>query len=298
MLIPHIEGDARLIRHKHPDKVNGHFKVHPTHVILVGNGAVDGGTGPLLKALEDATKKKVSDIAAASIAAVLAQGYKRRKYFALKDISEILANVESIDEYLADYYSFKSSLSQHYSQSHKGGELKLRRSAALDSIIDCVPSNNIGVVTTNWDPCLWEESGYDNVIQLHGLAGEPDSIILPGEFASDEDQIAEILDEQGYIIKDDNIRLQVQRMFRGEYRRPLPAALQAAESWLEGASTIVVWGLALHPYDSEICQLAWDVAGNFKDEKQLIVINPSERDREVCKFLFSSPKVQVAEFVS
>lgn len=295
MLIPHIEGDSILIRHRHDDRVNGHLKIRPTHVILAGNGAIEGGTAPLVQAIAEITGRLVADRAAASVAAVLAQEYKGRKYFALKDLSEILDNVGSLDAYLADYYSFKSSLANHYMSAFEGGSLKLRESIALEEVVTTVSPSDVGVITINWDPCFWEAARFENVIQLHGLAHNPVSIVLPGEYASDE-EVAEVLHNLGFSIQDDSIREQVQRMFRGDFRRPLTASLQTAGMWLDGASTIAVWGLGFHAYDSEVCQLAWYVGRESRERKQIVVINPSETDREICKFLFSSPQFQFAEF--
>lgn len=295
MLIPHIEGDAALIRHARDDKKNGHLGVSPTHVVLAGNGVTVGGTAPLLRAIMEVTGRAVAERAAASVCAVLAQGYKDRKHFALKDLMEVIDNVGSLDEYLADYYALKASLSRHYSEGYGSGELRLRTSKTVDSAIDSVPSNEIGLITTNWDVCLWESAKFENVIQLHGLAGQPESIVLPGEFSSDE-ELAEVLDNHGFKIEDDKIRTQVQRMFRGDFRRPLAAALQTAGFWLDRADTIIVWGLAFHPYDSEVCKLAWDVSQSSNASKRIIVVNPSETAREVCRFLFSSEKLKCSEF--
>lgn len=295
MLIPNIEGDAALIRHGQNDKKNGHLRVAPTHVIFAGNGATIGGTAPLLRAIAEVTGRAVAECAAASVCAVLAQSYKGRKHFALKDLMEVIDNVGSLDAYLADYYSFKAALSRHYSDGFIGGELQVRSSATVESIIASVPSSEIGLITTNWDSCFWETSKFENIIQLHGIAGQPESIVLPGEFSSDE-ELAEILDNHGLKIEDDEIRIQVQRMFRSDYRRPLAAALQTAGFWLDRAHTIIAWGLAFHSYDSEVCKLAWDVSQESTESKHIIVINPSERDREVCRFLFSSQKFTFSEY--
>lgn len=295
MLIPHIEGDAALIRHKHSDKINGHFRVRPTHVIVAGNGATVNGTTPLLRAIKEVTGREVAPRAAASVCAVLAQNYKSKKQFALKDLIEVIDNVGSLDEYLSDYYAFKSSLSSHYSEGCRNGELSLRSSASMESALTSVSPEKIGLITTNWDTCLWESSRFENVIQLHGIAGQPESIVLPGEFASDE-ELAEVLDNHGFAIEDDGVRSQVQRMFRGDFRRPLTAALDTASRWLCDAHTIIVWGHAFHPYDSEVCSLAWEVSQALDESKDLIVINPSEQDREVCRFLFSSVKIAYKEF--
>jgi hypothetical protein len=105
MLFPHIEGDGALIRHRLNDKTNGHLAIRPTHVVLAGNGAIVGGTEPLLRAIKDATGKQVTAKAAASACAVLAQSYKTLKLFALRDLGEIIDNVGSLDKYLADYYA-------------------------------------------------------------------------------------------------------------------------------------------------------------------------------------------------
>jgi hypothetical protein len=118
MLLPHIEGDAALIRHYTDDKINGHLHISPTHVILAGNGAIVGGTRPLLRAIKDVTARVVDERAAASVCAVLAQTYKDLKHFALKDLTEVIDNVGSLSTYLADYYSFKASLANHYIKAY------------------------------------------------------------------------------------------------------------------------------------------------------------------------------------
>jgi hypothetical protein len=227
----------------------------------------------------------VDESAAASVCAVLAQTYKDLKNFALKDLVEVIDNVGSLDKYLAEYYAFKASLSDHYVRAHGNGELGLRSSDALDAAITSVSPSDIGVITTNLDACFWQSDRFRNVVQLHGLAGEPESIVLPGEFTSDE-ELAEILDNQGLVIEDDNVRTQVQRMFRGNFRRPLTAALHTADSWLAHAQTIIVWGLALHPYDAEVCKLLWHFRTSSNHLKHVIAINPSEPDRCMCRNLF------------
>lgn len=295
MLLPHIEGDAALIRHQQPDKVNGHLKMRPKHVILAGNGAIEGGTKPLMRAIMDTTSKQISEHAAASVAAVLAQEFKDRKYFALKDLSEILANMDTLDDYFADYYSFKANISKRYSEAFKAGEIRLRASPAFEDHFASISPSETGLVTVNWDHCFWEDSRFENVIQLHGLASDPESIVLPGEFA-DDDALVEILESLGFSIEDETIRKQALRMFRGDFRRPLTAALQTAGAWLGKAETICVWGLALHAYDSEVCQAAWRTGRNAERGKKITIINPSEGDRAMCKFLFSAPQHELVEF--
>jgi hypothetical protein len=248
-----------------------------------------------LRAIEDVTKRKVDELAAASVCAVLAQTYKDLKHFALTDLIEVIDNVGSLDQYLADYYAFKASLSDHYVRAYQNGELGLRSSDALDAALASVAHADIGVITTNWDPCFWKSERFPNVVQLHGLAGEAESIVLPGEFTSDE-ALAEILDNHGFVIEDDNVRTQVHRMFRGDFRRPLTAALDTAEFWLARAQTIVVWGLALHPYDAEVCRLLWRFRTSGKHPIHVIAINPSETDRSMCRFLFPPQHFTFSEF--
>lgn len=295
MLIPHIEGDAALIRHHHHDKVNGHLVVHPTHVLFVGNGAIEGGSVPLVDAIADATGKRVSERAVASIAAVIAQDFKARKYFALQDILEIIDNVGSLDNYLSDYYSFKSALVTYYARASESSAVRLRTSDVVERFVSEASRDSVGVITTNWDTCIWNSAKFANVIQLHGVTESPDSIVLPGEYASDE-EVAEVLESLGFSIHDKNVREQVQRMFRGDYRRPLSASLQTADMWLSDAQTIVIWGLGFHAYDSEVCQLAWNIGKRSTERKHIVVVNPSETDRDICKFLFSSPNFHFSEF--
>lgn len=302
MMFPHIEGDAALIRHSLPDKVNGHLALRPSLVILAGNGAVEGGSLPLIKALLDSTGRSVSENASASVAAVLAQTFRGRKNFALKDLSEIFANVGSLDLYLEEYYKFKSDIAENFRQSFEFGKISLRASMPVSEQLATFSRNDVGVITSNWDQCIWESSNFDNVIQLHGIAKYPESIVLPGEYASDED-LAEILENHGLTIEDDEYRRQVLRMFRGDFMRPVNAALQTSSIWLANAKTVVVWGLGFHAYDSEICQLAWDAfnpsnvfCANRSMHRNVIIVNPSEQHREMCKHLFGCANISYAEF--
>ena len=297
MLIPHIEGDAALIRHQQRDKVNGHLEFQPKHVIFAGNGAIEGGTTPLVRALATSTGKQILEHAAASVAAVLGQEFRGRKYFALKDLSEILANMDSLDEYFADYYSFKASLAGTYADAYATGELKLRANRHLDDLLEKTSPADIGVITVNWDRCIWEQARFHNVIQLHGISSHPESIVLPGEYA-DDDALTEILENHGFSIQDESVRNQVLRMFRGDFRRPLTAALQTAGFWLNDAETICIFGLAFHAYDAEICQLAWNTGKSAKNAKTITVINPSETDRAMCKFLFGAPQHEFVELAT
>lgn len=301
-MLPHIEGDAALIRHSLPDKVNGHLGLRPSLVILAGNGAIEGGSFPLIKALLDSTGRSVSEIASASVAAVLAQSFRGRKNFALKDLSEIFANVGSLDLYLEEYYKFKMAIAENFRQSFELGNICLRTSMPVSEQLTNYSRNDVGVITPNWDQCIWESSNFDNVIQLHGIAQYPESIVLPGEYASDEDW-AEILENHGLQIEDDEYRRQVLRMFRGDFMRPVSAALQTSRMWLSNAKTVVVWGLGFHAYDSEICELAWDAfnpsnvyCANRSIHRNVIIVNPSDQHREMCKHLFGGENISYAEF--
>lgn len=276
------------------DKINGHLTLRPKHLIFVGNGAIEGGSLPLMRAIADTTGKQVPESAAASVAAVLAQEFKNKKYFALKDLMEILDNVGSLDKYFADYYSFKVNLSKHYLDSFKSGTVKRRAATVIHDLLASATPSDIGLITTNWDHCFWDAQHFENVIQLHGLSSHPDSIVLPGEF-SDDEALTEILDSLGFSIKDEATRNQVFKIFRGNFRRPLAAALQTAGFWLAGAETIHVWGLAFHAYDSEVCQLAWATGRESRGKKIITIINPSDADRAMCKFLFSAPQHEFSE---
>ena len=169
MLIPHIEGDALLIKHSREDKVNGHLNMAPKIVMLAGNGAIEGGTAPLVQAIFNSTGRKVTEQTAASVSAVLAQKFKAKKYFALKDISEILANMESLDSYLIDYYLFKAEIAKSFHQAKLGGNIHLRESLAVQEIIAEVEISELGVITTNWDTCIWESDIFSNVIHIRVL---------------------------------------------------------------------------------------------------------------------------------
>ncbi len=286
MMIPHIEGDALLIKQHTDDKVNGHLKIKPKTVIFAGNGCVEGGDLPLCTVLSEEYGRKITTDLSASMCAILAQEFKEKKLFTLKDISEIIANVGSIDDYMGSYYEFRSKLANAYREACEKDQIKLRNSEVLEAVLSGQDPRDVGVITTNWDRCFWADQRFPNVIQLHGICDQLDSIVLPSEFATDEN-LAEVLDSLGFKIEDNKIRQQVYRLFRGDFWRPLNAALQTAEFWLSTADRIVVWGLALHPYDSEVCtalnRLTTFCSGTR--QKEIIVINPSPEAVALAKIL-------------
>ncbi len=275
MLIPHIEGDDLLI--KHCKGINQHLSLKPKTVIFAGNGCVAGGNDPLCESLKEQFKIDVEPSIAASMCSIVAQRFKGKKLFALKDLVEIIENAGSIDSYMSDYYDFKNSLCQKFNDSFDNKKISLRDSDIISQIIGGTNKEELGVVTTNWDKTFWASSNFLNVVQLHGLSDQRESIVLPSEFATDED-LMEILDNYGNALGNEVVRLQVLRMFRDQYRRPLQVALHTAEFWMNSAQTIVIWGLALHPYDSEVRSLL-NAVGKYasKDiKKRIIVVNPDK----------------------
>lgn len=285
MLIPHIEGDSLLIKHSLDDKINGHFGVQPKLVILAGNGCIEGGVLPLCKVLSEKYGKTIEPPVAASLCSILAHQFKSRKLFVLKDILEILDNVGSIDAYLDDYYSFKKNLCTEFRNFSKASTL--RSSPKISELLSQFDSKEVGIITTNWDSTFWRDSTFPNVVQLHGVCDMEESIILPSEFAGDE-ELAEVLDNLGYEIADENIANQVMRMFRGDFRRPVSAALHASSSWLRHAEIIVIWGLALHPYDAEVCDLIQGISPDENFVKKILVINPDKNAFDIAKTLLNS----------
>jgi hypothetical protein len=187
---------------------------------------------------------------------------------------------------LSDYYSFKASLTNLFRKSCLQNEIRLRKSESLEKILAGLMPEEVGVITTNWDTSFWNNEKFPNVIQLHGVCDQPESVVLPSEFVSDE-TLAEVLDNMGFTIADEKIRTQVQKMFRGNYARPLQAALQTAGFWLSSAHKIVLWGLALHPYDAEVCLVLSRLKNQLAETKEVIVINPDKNVGALAEHLLS-----------
>ena len=71
----------------------------------------------------------------------------------------------------------------------------------------------------------------------------------------------------------------------------LQKAHRLAVTWLKNAQEIMVWGLALHPYDAELLTVIQGTQGPEKTHRltQVTIINPNESDRDRAGLFLGAP---------
>ena len=170
------------------------------------------------------------------------------------------------------------------------------------SLRDCAPINaflenseHVGVITTNWDSLIWSEGRFKNVIQLHGISSNPDSLIFPSELGTDDD-IFELVANLALEGKNETLKSALSKIaghFRGKDAYFLKECHKLAVSWLHGAKEIVIWGLALHPYDAELLTVIQSVQAPGRDHpiERVTIINPDVSDRERAGLFLGAPRL-------
>jgi hypothetical protein len=264
-----LVGDQELFR--------GSFSKKFDRVIIVGNGAVENGWEPLTRAL------KVSgspEFLAAKLAADAAHFRSAR--------ARLMSNLGSVQNHnnkdkikilagqIKDSYRQREVLAEAYCEAVEKKTIFLRE---CKPISDILYSPSTAVITTNWDELLWNDLRVENLIQLHGRASFPDSLILPSEMRMDDELYfpltcmngaAEVLKEVG-----------LENHFNSTDRSSLSNSELRAQFWIAHAKELFVWGLAAHPYDAELINII-SIFGNVAPKdwtEKLRIINPDEGAR-------------------
>lgn len=253
----------------------------PKRVLLVGNGAVEGGWS----ALERGTglPPSTNPDTAAALLARFAFRYRRVKNELL--IAFNTTGIIPYDRYqaarndLSTLHEFRVSVATAFNNAQCMKELRLRHCAPVERFLS--NPDETGIITTNWDGLLWLQPGLKNVIQLHGLASHPDSLIFPSELSTDE----HILELAKKVAKSEDTIAAVNWIeghYRGEFAATLKAAHELAIDWLAGAEEVMVWGLAVHPYDAELLSVlsSWARSREKRERSSVILVNPNRDHRD------------------
>lgn len=162
-----------------------------------------------------------------------------------------------------------------------GAPPKSKLRAELERYCPDIENDGVGVITINWDELLWQRGGL-NLIQLHGRATHPNSLILPMEQIQD----GSLCEDLQLIEKPKLDHAELDRAFRGECRAWLREAETLAFQWIEFARELVIYGVAMNPYDAELFQVLrrWNsmAAKGYKQtringRRNLTVINPNRQ---------------------
>jgi hypothetical protein len=259
-------------------------------VLIVGNGAVNGGWSPLAHALGCPT---VTD--GDTIAAFLA-GYS----FTYRDIkNRLLIGIgEEPTQAKATYDKFKEELymlamvreqvGNAFDSAFLRGKITLNECEPIKLLL--ANPIEIGVINTNWDRLLWSQP-IPNIIQLHGMSPFPQSLIFPSELGTDEhifDLARSAIDNQEAL----GVVAQMTGHYRGTMKSALRNAHGIAAQWLREATEIIVWGSALNAYDAELLTLLkeWSIEKPKHQEGCVTIINPNALHRERAAVILAAPE--------
>lgn len=223
--------------------------------VLVGNGAIAGGAECLSEVIRSLGGKDAEIHSGLEYAVALS--FYSANIRTLKNIvihsflrSEGEAgsfNFESNLKRFSDVNSIRTKIADAFVEANKS---RLTIRPEFDKYVPDLTSRDVGIVTINWDELLWRKPNL-NLVQLHGRASAADSLILPTEQIAD----AFIL-EALRLLRDSKINAKpLQELFRGHWQAELVEAEKSAFHWIASASELVIYGVAINPYDAELLQV-------------------------------------------
>lgn len=253
----------------------------PNRVILVGNGATANGWLPIRQALahlqprvypqwsrlspttQDAFLPYITTLQVFEYQAAV----KRITHYpSRRNVPPSVSVYRNIKRVTDTFFEFLEHLGQAYTQARSLNAISFQ--PEID-YIQRYFSSNAGIITLNWDELAWFLSNpngtpaFANIIQLHGRATYPESMVLPTELILTEGPV-----NLTNLIRSDKLRANATKAIQTRIshsfllqriaRRTsdIDAALRHAHftamDWLENASELVLWGIALNQYDSEL----------------------------------------------
>lgn len=165
------------------------------------------------------------------------------------------------------------------------------------------------VITSNWDTALWNDESILNLCHIHGRCDIAESLILPTETFSDSYCFLDDLNRMKEKIHDQKLV---------EFFKKRVAALEEAEKkawdWVFSSKldTIVLWGIHLHIYDSEIISKIMNLKRRTTDEmifqatsggsilspiKKVYVVNPDKKALKRAGGIFAENLFEEKEFI-
>lgn len=242
----------------------------PKRVILIGSGAVKESWEPLLRLLKQKPPIDMDDSVSSQLFGPieLASHVLANQSFMFRSIRSLLIRRISNGDLKSETFShcktsierfneFRLNLGTYYSKAVEDKDISLRKEVESIKNLLCPDT---GVITTNWDELFWQQKElFPNLIQLHGRATLPKSLIFPTELTLDEELIAQIDFNrltskflEGALSLKEPEKWFREMLSREAYFVNLKMAHDTAVHWLSDAEEVVIWGLAFNVYDAEL----------------------------------------------
>jgi hypothetical protein len=186
------------------------------------------------------------------------------------------ATLENSRRAIQELHVLRPSVAKRYREAAENGQIRL---VPTPNLIDGLASDSKTVfITTNWETLLEKRFPNNSILHLHGCVNLPGTIIFPTELALDEyrEDYGESAGEADESIEH------------------LKAVHALAIDWIAAATTIVLWGLALHTYDAELAVVLAEVTKATKGilKRNFIVVDPNLKPVEKLKFLTGAESIE------
>lgn len=286
-------------------------------VVLIGNGAVINGNMPLVEVFasggsEDAKiYSQLNPSVALAILAADIQTHKNRYAFdTIRTLNGIYPQNTNSDAQtqFAQVNKWREDIGLAFVKAKREQVIKLNND--LEKYIPDLASNSVGIITTNWDDLLIDRN-LSNLIQLHGSASRPNSIILPTEKIEDDFSLTLI---KLCIPSNVDINEICSAYRNSEDQCFLQQAEDKAIEWMKNANELVLFGSAINAYDCELFQALrrWNNlrSKGFPQTRvngapQLVIVNPNKDHAEtgarllrVREYLWINPIHNTQEHIS
>ena len=229
-----------------------------SNVFIIGNGAIGGGEEPLKAWLSETRGEGAGtffDAAPWSHALIrFSLELRMQRKRTANPANDGAAVLEELSRQ-------RARLATLYVAAEASGSLKARDLPS--EIKDVLYASDTLVICTNWDPVFWNDRHLKSIIQLHGSALRPPTMVVPGDV---------LLDYMGkgpnkqmhHLIADDIPDEDLLAM--GLVHRDVTEALERCNS-------IYLWGSAINDYDTEILTIL-ALSNHAKRGVNLTVVNP------------------------
>ena len=269
----------------------------PKTVFVVGNGAIENGELPLAKPIQqfadDFSKGSKNRNKAASlkslpyahILSIIATFDRRFREIFFDSLRDRLQNPDHLElegdvvmEQLDGTTEFREKLAKAY-ESWPSGQMarsdqQLRLRPVPDTIQRLIETqeSDIAVITTNWDNILWQTNWVKNCAYIHGRCEHPKSLMLPIEVSTQGDVPEDIYHSLQRAGLKTFSGVELFHRIYDEHAAARMTLHRHAIDWLQGAETVVFWGIALNVYDAEINSLL-ALADLHGPKKHVICVN-------------------------
>jgi hypothetical protein len=272
-------------------------------VFIIGNGAIEQGSLPLQKALEEAQNQNLFPFKSALLGDISTLSYTNlveKEMFDLlilhvKGAMPVLPSAhgrsgfqQCVGTLFCHAIQFRELLAKSY-QDLKDC-LRIRDTVWPLLLQEGILDPSSASTTTNWDTVLWDHSEIQNILHIHGHCHSSASLILPtdtvGERALRCTLLNEAKDQLNAIAEKENAVELVNQLI-DYYDIPnsdsLVAQMYAAENlfidWLSSTKKIVLCGLRLNDYDHELISILSRHAPKQKCEIVLINIAVDSKEQ-------------------